>query len=477
MMPQRKWDASRLLPMLLSRLPFPWRMTFLAAALLSLLMSLSNITQYVFVERWMIGQEEVRIRQDMRELLNLLLAKEIDISVVNETQLRLYLERANVRGGMITLRSSQGEAAIVVADNVPDRWEETLPRSNMELGSVHYESGMLALRSPITIFNFQGSIEMVRSMEEVERLIAHFYKIMLICCCAAVIISVAGGRLLAIGLIRPLRAMNATMSRVRQNGLQERMPVALAKDEITALQSTFNGMMDEVEKSFDKQKRFVEDASHELRTPIAIVEGHLRMLSRWGKADVEVLDNALRISTEEIQRLKRLVDHLLVLSRAEQSDVSHPLGIQCEQPSDVIEEAVEKCRRLHPDFEWDVDVSGIKGAIIAFDEHELAQLIHILLDNAVKYSGGGRKISVAAYSRGTSAVITVEDQGIGITQEDLPRVWDRFYRADKARSGGKGGYGLGLPIARSLVRNHGGDIRLESTVGEGTKVVVELLFI
>lgn len=459
---------------LLSRIPFPWRMTFLAAALLSVLIGVSNVTQFVFVERWMIGQEESRIRQDMRELLNLLLAKEIDISPANEAQLRLYLERANVKGGMISLLSSSGELAIVVSDNMPSerlvRSEPMLPRQ----GTVQYEGGMLALRSPITIFNFHGTIEMVRSMEEVERLIARFYNIMLICCAVAVLISIPGGRLLAIGLIRPLREMNATMKMVRRNGLSERMPVASSKDEITMLQSTFNDMMDEVEESFGKQRRFVEDASHELRTPIAIIEGHLRMLSRWGKEDAKVMESSLRISTEELQRLKGLVDHLLLLSRAEQADGNQSTEGRCSCPETVIVDAARKHGALLPDMDLDVKTDELKGVTIAIGDQELAQIVHILLDNAVKYSGDRPKIEVYAGIQGKQAIVTVTDRGIGIAEEDVPYVWDRFYRADKARSGGKGGYGLGLPIAKSLVRKHGGEIHLVSKLGEGTKVTVEI---
>lgn len=455
------------------KVPFHWRMTLLAAALLSVLVTVSNVTQFVFVERWMIGQEEARIRQDMRELLNVLLAKEVSITPANENVLRLYLERANVHGGLIRLIDSEGSSAIAVGDSMLSQTLSNDSQPGERLGSVRYNNGMLVMRSPITIFNFQGTIEMVRSMEEMQRLIERFYRIMLVCCGAAILLSLAGGRLLAARLIRPLRAMNATMRRVRLNGLQERMPVTGAKDEITALQTMFNGMMDEVEASFGRQRRFVEDASHELRTPIAIIEGHLRMLSRWGKRDPEVMSGSLRISTEELQRLKSLVDQLLLLSRAERTEGLEPRGV-CETPLDVIREAADRREMMNPDFTLYVEAESLAGVTIAIGELELTQLLHILLDNAIKYSGDSRIVRIDADVSTERVLLSVEDRGIGISREDMPHIWDRFYRADKARSGGQGGYGLGLPIARSLVRRHHGDIWMTSELGQGTKVTVSL---
>ncbi|WP_214628544.1 sensor histidine kinase [Paenibacillus agaridevorans] len=455
------------------KLPFHWRMTLLAAILLSVLVTVSNLTQYFFVERWMVRQEEAKIRQDMRELLNELLAKEIQITPGNETLLRLYLERANVHGGMIRLLDSNGDTAIIAGNTISAERIPLRSLTDLSPGSVLYEDGVLAMRSPITIFNFQGTIEMVRSMEELERLIARFFRIMIICCGAALLLSIAGGRLLAVGLIRPLRAMNATMKKVRQNGLQERMPVTGAKDEITALQTMFNGMMDEVEASFGRQRRFVEDASHELRTPIAIMDGHLRMLSRWGKHDPDVTENSLRIATEELERLKGLVDNLLLLSRAERTEELEPRGI-CEQPLTVLKDAADKQMMMTPEYVVNVEAGMLEEVSIAIGEHELAQLLRILLDNAVKYSGEGRVIAIIAELDVDQVRLSVEDRGVGISEEDIPHVWDRFYRADKARSGGQGGYGLGLPIAKSLVRRHGGDIVLTSELGVGTKVTVSL---
>lgn len=455
-------------------LPFHWKLTISSAILLCALIAVSNVTQFVFVERWMMKQEEQRMQRDMRELLNILLAEEIEVKQGNEAHLRLYMERLHFRNGMIRLLTDSGAPVIIVADNMPQEMIYTSIETDKVTGSVHYEDGMLVMRSPITIFSFQGTIEMIRSMEDVERLIKSYYNIMVICCLAALLLSGLGGRLLARGLVRPLRSMNAAMRNVKQRGLHERMPVTGTQDEIAALQTMFNGMMDQVEESFLQQRRFVEDASHELRTPLAIMEGHLRLLSRWGKDDPTVTEQSLRISMEELQRLKKLVDDLLQLSRAEQTGKVAGEQGTCDRPQEVLQDAVWNMNMICPDFDFRLEGDRLNDVRLTIAPQELSQVIRILLDNAVKYSGDRKSVLIRTKRESDCAVIAVEDQGIGVSEEDLPRIWDRFYRADKVRNGSAGGYGLGLSIAKSLVANCGGTITMESSLGQGTKVVVAL---
>ncbi|MEK3881950.1 HAMP domain-containing histidine kinase [Paenibacillus sp. PL2-23] len=455
-------------------LPFHWKQTIYSALLLSALVLFSNVTQYMFVDGWMTRQEEQRIQRDMKELLNVLLAKEVEVKPGNETELRLYMERANVRNGMIRLLSASGDPIMTVADNVPAQRIGAIADSGLVKGRAAHEGGMLVMRSPITIFSFQGTIEMARSMEEVERLVAAYYRIMFVCCAAALLLSGVGGSILARGMIRPLRSMNAAMRRVKQQGLHQRMPVSRARDEIASLQLMFNEMMDQVEESFHKQQRFVEDASHELRTPLAIVEGHLRMLSRWGRHDPNVTEQSLGIAMEELERLKKLVDDLLLLSRAGQDGTPKEAVEGCERPLEVVRDAVKAMSLLFPQFEFRTEEDDSPGQGLRMPAQELSQVIRILLDNAVKYSGDGRLIKVRYNWEGDSALLSVEDEGIGIPEEELPRLFDRFYRVDKARTGGAGGYGLGLSIAKSLVENNGGEIAIASVQGQGTKVAVVL---
>ncbi|MHA7964522.1 HAMP domain-containing sensor histidine kinase [Paenibacillus sp. CAU 1782] len=443
-----------------------WKLTLWSSLLLFLLFASSSLAQFWFVEKWMVNQEEERIERDMRELLNVLLAKEITMEPEHYPTIRAQLDKANVRNGMIRILSEEGEPVVTVADNMPQSWVSGASRA--EGGRpASVKEGMLVMASPLTVFQFKGTVEMVRSMGDIDRLISILNRIMLACGAIALVLSVIGGRLLARVLINPLKVMNETINRVKQNGLQERMPLEGAKDEVAALKMMFNDMMDQVERSFRQQKQFVEDASHELRTPIAIMEGHLHMLQRWGKNEPEVLDQSLQSSTEELTRLKRLVQELLLLSRAETTGGVPENSKPCDNLAELINSVVWRTSIVHPEFDLQVSAERAKGLRPAASEAQLEQMLHILLDNAVKYSGDSRTIQIRVSVPSNEAVIEIIDGGIGISEEDLPHVWDRFYRADKARSG-KTGYGLGLPIAKRLADSSGCRVSLDSKAGQGT---------
>lgn len=447
-------------------LPIRWKLTLWSSLLLFLLFAASSLAQFWFVEKWMVNQEKERIEHDMKELLNVLLAKEITMKPEHYSAIQAHLDKANVRNGMIRIWSDEGEPIVTVADNMPQSWISGASRAEGDQ-SASVKDGMLVMASPLTVFQFKGTVEMVRSMGDINRLISILNRIMLACGAIALMLSVIGGRLLARILINPLRVMNETISRVKQKGLQERMPLEGAKDDVAALKMMFNDMMDQVEQSFRQQKRFVEDASHELRTPIAIMEGHLHMLQRWGKNDAEVLDQSLQSSTEELLRLKRLVEELLLLSRAETPDGTLGNVVPCNNLAGMIQSAVWRTAVVHPEFHIQVSAERVEGLEAAVNEAHLEQILNILLDNAVKYSGKSRTIQVAGSIAFSEAIIAITDEGIGISDEDLPHVWDRFYRADKARSG-KSGYGLGLPIAKRLAESSGCRLTLDSKLGQGT---------
>ncbi len=451
-----------------SGLPLKWKLTLGSALLLFLLFIAYNLVQYAFVEGWMNNQAEQVAQQDMREILNDLLETERSFQQEELPAIRNKLEKINERGQLIRVLNRQGEVLINVEDEMPGGWEAHYPEQGLLASGTWFLDGQLLLaRSPLTIFDFDGTVEIIRSVAEFEQLSSAFFRIMLICCIGAVVISGIGGWLLARQLLKPLKAMNETMLNVKEKGLHERIALqADDKDELTLLMLRFNEMMDQVERSFEQQKQFVEDASHELRTPVAIMEGQLRMLQRWGKTNPAIVDEALQASTEELSRLKQLVEELLVLSRAEKS---LPDGdALCEDAVTVMLRVIAKLEAIHPQFVFDLEAAELSGIPIRVSDRHLEQILLILLDNAVKYSETSTRIRLTGTLHGQTAVLQVIDYGMGIDAEDLPYVLDRFYRADKARSRHKGGYGLGLSIARRLAESYGGSLALRSARGQGT---------
>lgn len=457
-----------------SRFPIKWKLTLWSALLLFLLFAAYNAVQYVFIEKWMVKQAEMNTKEDMREILNYLLEKEFTFEESEMGSIRSFLEKVNERNQLIRLLDEKGEQILVVSENIPDHWMDAYPRTELAgKGTWFLDSNLMLMRSPLTIFSFNGTVEIVKNNEDFEKLSSAFFRIMLICCFGAVIISGLGGGLLARQLLKPLQTMNHAMVGVKNKGVKERVRLNENKnDEIAALMKLFNEMMDQLERSFGQQKQFVEDASHELRTPVAIMEGHLQLLQRWGKDEPAILEESLNASVEELARLKGLVQELLSLSRAEKElpakDERWPHSAK------TMEKLIGNMTLLHPEFYFDVELEPISQAVLFVSEQHLEQIMLILLDNAIRYSGESKAIKVSASLQEGEGLLSVTDYGIGISDIDLPLVTNRFYRADKSRSGANGGHGLGLSIATRLVQRYDGRLLMKSREGEGTTVTVSL---
>ncbi|WP_138750920.1 HAMP domain-containing histidine kinase [Paenibacillus sinopodophylli] len=457
-----------------SRFPIKWKLTLWSALLLFLLFAAYNAVQYVFVESWMVKQAETNTKEDMREILNYLLEKEFTFEESEMASIRSFLEKVNERNQLIRLLDEDGDQLLVVSENIPERWMTVYPVGELAAkGTWFLDDNLLLMRSPLTIFSFNGTVEIVKNNKEFEKLSTDFFRIMLICCFGAVIISGIGGGLLARQLLKPIQTMNDAMVGVKNKGVKERVQLNENKnDEIASLMKLFNEMMDQLERSFDQQKQFVEDASHELRTPVAIMEGHMKLLKRWGKDDPVILEESLDVSIQELARLKGLVQELLALSRAEKelpaTDEQWPHSVK------TVRKLIVNMKLLYPDFQFEVELEPISNTILFVSEQHLEQILLILLNNAIRYSGESKLIKVLGILQEDKVLLSVIDFGIGISETDLPLVTNRFYRADRSRSGASGGHGLGLSIATRLVQRYDGRLLMASKVGEGTIVTLVL---
>lgn len=232
-----------------------------------------------------------------------------------------------------------------------------------------------------------------------------------------------------------------------------------------------------IRQSWLRQQQFVSDASHELRTPITVIQAHSEILLRHPGHSIEQDSRHIHAVMQEARRMKKLVHHLLTLARADSNQIlleRKPVVLNrlIRETMDNLEPLVaQQGLKLIPSGD-DSDsgpVHPFKG-----DEDRLQQLLNILLDNAIKYTPSGGKITVWSGFTATAARIEVEDTGIGIAREELPRIFDRFYRVDKSRNRQEGSTGLGLSIAKWIAEAHGGRIEAMSEPGKGTKIVVEL---
>lgn len=291
--------------------------------------------------------------------------------------------------------------------------------------------------------------------------------VMILALCLVVLASGLLGYFLSMLFLRPLGDIHDTVKVISKDPTKNaRVPVPAHNDELAELATMFNEMLDQTQRYIDQQSQFVNDVSHELRTPIAIIQGHLDMLQRWGKDDPKVLNDSINASLVETERMKNLVAEMLDLSRAEQVDINY--RDQQTVVNDVVHQVYNNFKMLYPDFVFTLDDDLSKPITANIYRDHLEQVLVILCDNAVKYSTERREVHISL-SRGMDTVeIGIQDFGAGIPPEDIDKVFDRFYRVDKARSRKKGGNGLGLSIAKRLIEGYHGSITLESSLGAGS---------
>lgn len=271
-------------------------------------------------------------------------------------------------------------------------------------------------------------------------------------------------------VLKPIADMAQTAAQLSASNLSDRISVEGAKNELKDLAMVINGMLDRIEVSYNSQKQFVSDASHELRTPIAVIQGYVNMLKRWGKTDPEVLDEGISAIAQETASMKELVERLLFLARHDKKTLM--LELETFDPLEVMSEIHLEAKMLSAQHRFSLNPAH--NALITADKDMMKQLMRILLDNAIKYTPAGGSITLGVRRERNQCVLTVADTGSGIAAEEMPRIFDRFYRCDDARKAQVSGHGLGLSIARIIVAAHGGRLKVRSKVGAGTTFSVIL---
>ena len=271
-------------------------------------------------------------------------------------------------------------------------------------------------------------------------------------------------------VLAPIRDITELASTLSASNLSNRINIAGTKNELKDLAIVINSMLDRIERSYNSQKQFVSDASHELRTPIAVVQGYVNMLKRWGKSDPEVLEEGINAIAQETESMKELVESLLFLARHDKKTLI--MEMEAFDALDVLNELHREAAMVTPEDTF--ILSPAVSCPMEGDRSMVKQVMRILCDNAVKYTPKGGIISLGIEQKPGWVILSVQDNGPGISGEDLPKIFDRFYRADSARRSEGGGHGLGLSIARIIVMAHGGRLRVRSKVGAGTTFFVEL---
>lgn len=283
--------------------------------------------------------------------------------------------------------------------------------------------------------------------------------------------AVGGGFLLVQRSLKPVDRITRSAEHISSRNLSERLPIPDTRDELERLSIALNNMIRRLDDAFQQTRRFLADASHELRTPLTMVHAEFEAIRDKTENDAEVRDLAAS-GLQEVDRLRKIVEALFALSRLEAGEALEQF-VRFDLAELAATTAEQMCL-LAEDKNISIRCDSSKKVMVEGDRARLKQLTVNLLDNAIKYTPPGGRIDVRVAARGDMAILEVTDNGIGIPAEALPRVFERFFRADKARSRELGGAGLGLAIVKSICAAHGGRVEVESKEGQGSRFTVEL---
>lgn len=324
---------------------------------------------------------------------------------------------------------------------------------------------MMRSRPMMPVFSVQSAALAVgRSTEEIDHALDGLVKTLLMSVPLALVVAGAGGIFLARRALKPVEQIADTAREIGETDLSRRIAVN-TRDELGRLASTLNQMIERLERAFKRQREFTGDASHELRTPLSVIQAESTLALQKARSPDEYRASLESIA-RETEHMSRIIEQLLVLARADSGMDS--IAFVKTDLNELLRDVSEDCALLSRQKGLEMEADLKDSLIVRGDRGLLRRLFLNLVDNAVRYTPKGGKVSLESVARDHMAVVSIRDTGIGIPAEHLPYVFERFYRVDKARSRSEGGSGLGLAICKQIADLHGGQIQVESREGEGS---------
>lgn len=395
-------------------------------------------------------------------------------------------EELTLDGVFVIVRDAEGRVVTETVEIPPgDRSQDTVWRRALDSGEPASGTAEFSGENPAYVYAVPvdapgGGVRVIeagKSYESARQSIRAIGAILAAGIGVAFIFSIGGSYLLAGATLRPVEAVTSTAREMGEGDLAKRLPVANPKDEIGRLATTINGLLARLEAAFtrreealSRQRRFAADASHELRTPLTSISGHARMLDEWAlEGDRETARRSVGAIRRETGRMRGLVESLLTLTRG---DEGASIEVGRYDLGEIAKEAVATARDA-AGGKVAIEVDAPEGrAVATFDRGRVFQAASILLDNAVKYTPEGGLVAVRVVPTDDAVKLIVSDTGVGIPEDELPLIFERFYRAKTARA--EDGVGLGLPIARQIAEAHGGTIEARSKPGAGSEFALLL---
>ena len=320
------------------------------------------------------------------------------------------------------------------------------------------------------IKNYKFNIYTLKNMTQENKIYKRLEYLVILFTIIGVVITVIVSKLLSRRILRPINNVIKTAKSISTDDLSKRIEVPKGEDELQNLTLIINEMLDRLETSFENQKKFVSDASHELRTPLAIIKGYAEIIRKRGTTDIDIFVESIDSIISETDNMRNLIQKLLFLAKGDITKINTKfIDIDANEMvhqihSDTI--VSTKTHTFHLEMGEDYKIKG--------DETLLQQAIRALIENATKYSESNTNVYIKSFVKDGFGRISIRDEGVGISEEDAKRIFERFYRVDLSRTKATGGTGLGLAIVKRIVELHNGKIEVNSKMNEGTEISIIL---
>ncbi len=443
-----------------------WKLTIAYTAMFILVLLVLNGSVYFFLKNFV----EDNIRESIDNTLEFVLPK---IKGVNRESFNLYeadiLQDISRSEENIFFRILDDNGQVVAQSNILKGLDIPLQADYVKLKE---EQKQYLTRSIIVArYGFvEGYLQVVRDVTFEYHFLKVLLIILLISSAAGIVGAVIAGYSVTKRSLKPINQITSTARNISVSDLGRRLQIKGPDDELNNLARTFNSMLERLESSFKRQQQFVSDASHELRTPISVIQGYINLLDRWGKDEVEIRDEAIEAIKNEVQHINTLLESLLFLARGDSDN------LEINKSDFFIDEIVDEIIYESSMIAEGIKVYSQQNDKVEFfgDRKMIKQLLRIFVDNSIKFTPAGGEVIINAEEKKDFLQLSVIDTGTGIPEEDIPHIFKRFYQADKSRTRKRGGSGLGLAIAKWIIDIHEGKAEVESEVGKGTEIRVLL---
>lgn len=456
------------------RLSLRKKWAFMSATVLFVSFTIVCCVFYVGIHSWLLNEEKSSVSRSMDDLTSFFESRGTNVTLDEIERNRGLMNSIIDKNQTVRILNHDGIEILRLNDTSEEIPEipTSVPATGYTIQQVKVDGEKsFVATGHLQLGSFQGYLQLTHPLKSLQSLMQYLLTAMLLMGVIALIASWLISAALASIMLQPIKRLSKDMKRVAAHQFEEPIQVTVeSEDEIGDLVRVYKQMMTELESAFLQQQRFIADASHELRTPIQVLEGHLSMIQRWGKDEPDVLEESLETSITEVHRMKQLIEELLSLARREPKDNTSAVEVVVQT-----ENVIDELQTISPNSEINLHYNeNDRMQRVAISENAYRQILHNLVQNAIRYNSSIPRINIYLTFDSNNCTIVIEDNGIGMSPESLEHIFERFYRVDKARSREHGGTGLGLSIVKMLIEKYDGKMKVSSVLNEGTTFTISL---